>query len=157
MLKKKKMNTKITFLIVIGGLLLSCENLAKETTKQNTPQNQQLEQHKHSTEIELDNGKKWKVDDEMMIHLRNMEKDLKEFNPLPEKNYTKLSIKLSNNLELLTSNCTMTGKAHDELHKWLVPFIDLVNELDELKSIDESNKVITQLQQSFTVFNRYFN
>ena len=34
----------------------------------------------------------------------------------------------------------MKGKAHDELHKWLLPYIDLVKELSEAKDETEAEK-----------------
>ncbi len=58
--------------------------------------------------------------------------------------------------DLLTSNCTMKGKAHDELHKWLLPYIDMVKELSEAKDETEASKLFENIQISFTTFNKYF-
>lgn len=78
--------------------------------------------------IELIKGEKWSVVDHMLAHIRNMEKDVSTFSKSNSKEYEALASRLGNHIELLTSNCTMTGQAHDELHKWLLPFIDLVDE-----------------------------
>jgi hypothetical protein len=50
----------------------------------------------------------------------------------------------------------MKGKAHDELHKWLLPNIDMVKKLSEAKDETESSKQFKNIQTSFTTFNQYF-
>ena len=75
-----------------------------------------------------------------------MEKDLATLNQ-PE-NFEKLSENLNKNVDLLTANCTMKGQAHDELHKWLVPYIALVKDFSEDKSAEKLSKITT----SFTSF-----
>jgi hypothetical protein len=75
---------------------------------------------------------------------------------IKQKNYKSLSEKLQSNIDLLTSNCTMKGKAHDELHKWLLPYIDLVKELSEAKDPTEAEKQFQNIQTSFNTFNQYF-
>ena len=50
----------------------------------------------------------------------------------------------------------MTGQAHDELHKWLLPYIDLVAELSDAKAETEAAKQFENIQNSFITFNQYF-
>lgn len=50
----------------------------------------------------------------------------------------------------------MKGKAHDELHKWLLPYIDLVKEFSESKDETTLNEQFQKIQTSFTTFNQYF-
>ena len=98
----------------------------------NQPEIAEHNDHNHDDEseaIELNNGEKWQVDANMLTHIRNMENDVVSFAKVEQKDYKSLSEKLQSNIDLLTSNCTMKGKAHDELHKWLLPYIDLVKEL----------------------------
>ncbi|MBP9849546.1 MAG: hypothetical protein KBC58_08930 [Flavobacterium sp.] len=141
---------KIILLATAGLFLFSCNTKSKEekTTQIKT------EEHQHSDNeaIHLNDGEKWKVDDNMMEHIRNMENDIVAFTNKSDKNYTQLASKLKANLDLLTSNCTMKGQAHDELHKWLVPYIDLVDSLEK-ENTDEQFKAI---QHSFETFNQYF-
>ena len=112
--------------------------------------------HGENTAIELDNGNKWKVVDEMMLHIQNMERDVTEFKGSELADYKNLSSQLTNNLDLLTSNCTMTGKAHDELHKWLLPYIDLVDELSKASTKEEASSDFEEIKSSFETFNKYF-
>jgi hypothetical protein len=150
---------KITILIpVIGLFLFSCGNTSNEKSKEQT-ETVTHEKHQHDEEseiIELNNGEKWKVDANMITHIRNMENDLISFAKVEQKDYKSLSEKLQSNIDLLTSNCTMKGKAHDELHKWLLPYIDLVKELSEANNETEAEKQFENIQNSFTTFNQYF-
>jgi len=150
---------KITILIsVISLFLFSCGNTSNEKSKEQT-EIVTHEEHQHNAEIqtiELNNGEKWKVDANMISHIRNMENDVISFAKVEKKDYKSLSEKLQTNIDLLTSNCTMKGKAHDELHKWLLPYIDLVKELSEAKVETEASKQFENIQTSFTTFNQYF-
>lgn len=141
---------KIVLLATVGLFLFSCNTKSKEekTTEIKTEEHQ----HSESETIQLNEGKKWKVDDDMMLHIRNMEKDVVNFDKTDDKNYSLLAGKLKVNIDLLTSNCTMKGEAHDELHKWLVPYIELIDAFSKEKSANQ----FTEIQHSFKTFNQYF-
>lgn len=115
--------------------------------------------HSESYSIELNNGVKWKVVSEMMGHIRNMETDINRFAETQHtelKDFTPLGASLQKNINLLTSNCTMEGKAHDELHKWLLPYIDMVNELKKSESLNQAQEIFQKIQLSFQTLNTYF-
>ena len=134
--------------ISLTSILISCSN--EEQSKND------LESAKNPYNSELVNDEKWEVNKEMMIHIKNMETDIQITSSQPNPNYMELGSKLDANIGLLTSNCTMTGKAHDELHKWLVPFIDLVKELNAADSKKEEQKSFDAIQESMREFNTYF-
>lgn len=115
--------------------------------------------HIEGDAIELNNGAKWKVEGEMMKHIRNMESDVKVFSKSNNKNlkdYIQQGSGLQKNINLLTSNCTMEGKAHDELHKWLLPYIDLVDKLNKSKDDKEAQTTYKEIEKAFGIFNEYF-
>ena len=143
---------KINYIIILGTslVLFSCSYSTNES-------NIQTEHHHDNDPIELDNGEKWKIVDDMLAHIRNMEADVNSFNENEEKDYAALAVKLEDNIGLLTSNCTMKGKAHDELHKWLLPYIGLVDDLSNSTDDEEAIEHYTELQESFMEFNTYFN
>ena len=150
---------KITILIsVISLFLFSCGNTSNEKSKEQT-ETVTHEEHQHNAEIqiiELNNGEKWKVDANMITHIRNMENDINSFANVKQKDFNSIAEKLQSNIDLLTAHCTMKGKAHDELHKWLLPYIDLAKELSEAKDETEASKRFENIQTSFTTFNQYF-
>lgn len=112
--------------------------------------------HQKNEKINLNKGKKWKVDEKMMGYFRKMEKDLNEYDNSKDKDYNLLAWKLKESVNLLVSSCTMSGKAHDELHKWLVSYLDLVDKLNT-SSEATSKDTYEKLKSSFTEFNTFFD
>ncbi len=147
---------RIFYVLLVAGTLAACGNAEskKEATEQPA---EEAHQHALGTEaIELDNGQKWKVDTNMMVYIRDMETKVNTFNGTTLSEYKGLSESLNKNIELLTSNCTMEGKAHDELHKWLVPFIDLAEGFSGVTTEKDANDHYMHIKASFTEFHKYF-
>lgn len=111
---------------------------------------------KNNYGIVLDKGKKWKVPETMMIHIRNIKNDLQVFQSDKNKDYKALSGKLNANISLLTSNCTMEGRGHDELHKWLIPFIDKSKEFAAENDKGKQEELYQYLKKSIAVINKFF-
>lgn len=150
------MKSKIIILLTFSVFLFGCGNSLKENKVEEVA-TQEEHHHDHESEaIELDKGKKWKVDDNMMVHIRTMENDVANFNGTALTEHKTLSENLKKNIDLLTSNCTMKGKAHDELHKWLLPYIDLVDSFSEKKTEKEAAEKFQHIKKSFVTFNQYF-
>lgn len=141
------MKAIVTSLILLL-LITSCTN--------QTESNENSESVKNTYDIELVNNEKWEVNKEMMVHIKNMESDIEALSSQSNPNYVELGSKLNTHIGLLTSNCTMTGKAHDELHKWLLPFIDLVKGLNEADSKEKQQQAFEAIQESMNEFNTYF-
>ena len=150
---------KLILTFAVGSLLLySCGNSSNEKLNNQTEVAQHNDHHHddESEAIELNNGEKWQVNANMITHIRNMENDVVSYAKVEQKDYKSLSEKLQASIDLLTSNCTMTGQAHDELHKWLLPYMDLVEELSEAEDKIEAEKQFQEIQTSITTFNHYF-
>ncbi len=152
------MKKKIILIPAIALFLFSCDNASNEKSE-DLSEIETHDEHHHDDEseaIELNNGEKWEVDVDMLAHIRNMENDVVSFAEIKQKDYKSLAKKLQTNLDLLTSNCTMKGKAHDELHKWLLPYIDLVKSLYEAEDEAEAAKQFEKIKISFSTFNQFF-
>ena len=132
------MHQKIIFSLVLASLFFSCRNNTKDTR------------------IILNNGMKWKINTEMMPPLEVSKKLISEFVANDEKDFYALADKLKENNKLLISSCTMKGKSHDELHKWLHPYMTLVDDLENAENESEANQVFKRIEQSFIIFNQYF-
>ncbi len=148
---------KIIFLFATALISISCDN--KKVKTENVAVSNETHYHSESDSIELNNGAKWKVVSEMMVHIRNMESDINSLSETKHtelKDLTQLGTNLQKNIDLLTSNCTMEGKAHDELHKWLLPYIDMVDKLNKSKNNDEALRILEEIKASYKTFNLYF-
>jgi hypothetical protein len=142
--------------IISVFLLVGCTTDSTNSTLAEKPKNDENHSHNSVEEINLDGKNKWKVVNEMLVYIRNMEHDVSTFEQRNGDDFNQLGEKLDSSITLLTSNCTMTGKAHDELHKWLVPFIEMADELKNASSTLEAEKSYKEIQASFKLFNRYF-
>lgn len=150
---------KITISIaVLSFFLFGCAGTSSEKSKDETETNSHNEHGDSVTTsaIELNNGEKWKVNEEMMPAIDAMEKDINDFASSETKEYKPLVEKLQSNVDLLISNCTMEGKGHDELHKWLLPYMALVKELSEAKDENEAAVKFKNIEQSMVTLNTYF-
>ena len=114
--------------------------------------------HESSDALMLDKGKKWMVDDPTRMHVSNMEKAIQD--PAIEKAdmqfYQSLAGFLKENIGKLTADCSMTGQSHDELHKWLYPFIESTKEFSEAKNTEQASASLTKLKQSLAKFHEFF-
>lgn len=147
----------ITAFLILSIVSSSCSTNETQDTEvtANAIQPSGQEAHHHEEVIRLNNGAKWKVDSHMMKYIRNMERHLKT--AVTEHTETAwLRDSLETNIRLLTGNCTMEGEAHDELHKWLVPFLDLAEELKETTDTADTRTITRTLDSSFRTFNEYF-
>jgi len=140
----------------------ACANDAKqgsgeETAHEETHSETHAEEHEdHDGEIELNDGHAWKVDDNMMSFIKKMDQDVAAFAGKNYNDYQVLAIDLTENIDQLTSNCTMTGQAHDELHKWLLPYIDTVNAFAKAEDEHSAKEQFENVKTSFVTFNQYF-
>jgi len=50
----------------------------------------------------------------------------------------------------------MTGKSHDELHKWLEPHQKLIEMIKNLPEKEMAGKVITRLKSSYEIYHSNF-
>lgn len=149
---------KNTLLIIVSAFAIySCSNTEKKTEKEEKKSTEEKMEHEHTEAepIQLNEGKKWKVNDSMLVYIRKMESDFMVFVAEGSSDVNVFADSLQKNIDLLTSNCTMKGAAHDELHKWLVPYMELVGQL-KTKAAGEKEKLIFELQKSFKTFNSYF-
>lgn len=158
---------KIFTLVFLGNALISCGGT---TTDQNSNENaeasESLEHHdadphhgltdESNLKIELINGEKWKVNEEMKPHVTQGHKALISYMESEGSDYKALAERLKEANSSLISSCTMQGKSHDELHKWLYPHLELVKSLKQTDDPAEADKVIHELEHSYEEYHVYF-
>ena len=148
------------FLLILFPVFLfsSCNNVTEVNTEneKSTSQDESSHQHDDNETLRLDNGKRWIVVKDMLIYIDYMKYDINGFTGSSVDDYRNLSTDLLINIDLLTANCTMKGDAHDQLHLWLLPYIDQVNHFVALESLDDSKATLQELKVTFKVFDQYF-
>ncbi len=118
----------------------------KEVTEQITDPNQ----------IVLIDGVKWKVNPEMAVHVTNMESRISTFSGASQDEFIALADFLQTEIGNVTSKCTMKGQSHDELHKWLLPYIENVKALSKTTTVEEGKTEVAKLKTSLETYNIYF-
>ena len=162
-MKKLKLIGGFSFLICIATFT-ACKNQSSQQIQNDSSTDiDYLEEptHQHPimeerVNIELNNGNKWQVNESMKPFVEASQKLVNAYLATQDNNYKNLADLLVSNDESMISSCTMTGKSHDELHKWLNPHLALVNKLQNANSEQEAKDIVKELQQSFDTYNQYF-
>lgn len=147
----------ILFLSLFGFLLWSCGHPTNPPAQQT--ETIQAEKHHHGDPdeaLELDNGEKWLVNDEMKPFVLKGAEIVEQFINERKTDFKELALKLKNQNSGLIESCTMDGKAHDELHKWLHPLLGLVNELDNETDTAKAAEIVNHIHESYNTYNIYF-
>ncbi len=150
---------KKVFVLGISVLFLwSCNNTTeKSTTHQETENHAEHQQDESSESIELNNGEKWLVNEEMKPFVMKGEELVNAYIQDGKTDYKTLAEQLKDQNSQLIKSCTMDGKSHDELHKWLHPHLDIVKALENETDATKANGFVLQLQYSYQHYHQYFN
>lgn len=146
--------TSILTGLIFSIALFSCGNSVEEEAQ---AEHGSMVHEGHSADIELNNGEKWEVNEEMKPYVSNSQELLHDYIENQKNDYVALAEDLEQQNNLLIKSCTMQGKSHDELHKWLHPHMELVAALKNTSDENEAKILITRLQQSFGVYHQYFH
>lgn len=106
--------------------------------------------------LQKNNGKRWAVLPSMMAHLQALETTLAKEPAATVAEHRDVAEKLDGSLNLLIASCTMTGPAHDELHKWLMPFMSKVKTYQKTTELKQLQQQRRELRDAFVVFHQYF-
>ena len=112
--------------------------------------------HAQYATLELNEGKKWVVAKPMMAHMLNLERAVRGFDRNPGRDHAALATEIQDNLGRLVTSCTMEGKPHDELHKWLMPFLGLSADYSKTTDPQVQQQKLQEIKQALLVFYEYF-
>ncbi len=152
---------KYTVILIFGSVLISCGDGSHD---HNTSHSEMQSNADHANKmdetsdlaIQLNNGDKWLVNDEMKPALEKGENALNDYLASNNNDYKSLAQELKSANSNLISSCTMDGVSHDELHKWLHPHLTLVGDLENAKTVNEADEVIEKLKSSYETYHTYF-
>jgi len=109
-----------------------------------------------SKSLQLDEGKRWVANPETTEGVNNMIEILNTY-PLEEstESYLVLRDSLKGEFNMIFDKCTMKGEAHNQLHNFLYPMIDLFERLSSNDS-DERKAGYSDFKKHLTVYQEYF-
>lgn len=135
--------------------LFSCKNNTTEAIQVDN-QHTEIVTTTNEEELMLNKGNKWQVSEAMKPYIQHGEMLVVEYINSGATDYQTLATQLKEQNSLLIKSCTMTGTAHDELHKWLHPHLDLVKELEVAPSTEQAQAIIKNLQVSYQTYSEFF-
>lgn len=149
---KKAINVILSSLLILG-----CNNPQKKTEVSEMKSVKDTSLHVVVKDIiELDNGQKWKINLEMHPFIAAGENILNAYTESRSNDFKTLAAQLKEKDAALIKSCTMKGKSHEELHKWLHPHLELVAALEMAGNEQQANDLVQQLKKSFQTFHEYF-
>jgi len=149
--------------LVLSISLLGCKQTQKEETtitEQTTAEQKedsQGGQNNWMSQIQLDNGSKWKANIETTEGIQAMSSRIAEDESISIKHYKKLASDLNDFKNNIIKECTMEGESHDNLHLFLVPLTDKIETLGEVNSVHEGAIITRDIREHLEVYYNYFN
>lgn len=156
---------KIGLMLLVSLLLLACKNEPKNSTEIQEAEiieeiTDKLQENKHLgdlyDDLKLSELGKWEVNEEMKPHLQKIEGMVTKYISSGDTEYQKLAENLKEENDKLIRSCTMKGESHDELHKWLHPYLAMVKELSTAPNQVKATEMISEINLSMETFHKFF-
>ncbi len=139
-------------LLSLGVLVTSCGKHGGDHVH-NAVESEDAHHHADDGPLQLNNGSKWGADEHTVSMVADMKSEVADFEQAGEENYGMLADSLTRQLSILVAGCTMTGPAHDELHKWLVPLTESVK---NLRDVQHASNARVEIGKSLDAFDDFF-
>ncbi|WP_069661001.1 hypothetical protein [Arcticibacter eurypsychrophilus] len=151
------MKIQLIPILLIGLFLTGCSSSSDIKSKGQTHVIEENHNHGDSSHlVALKNGNKWIVNKEMLSPIDHTHTIIHDFVNQEKKDYKLLAANLLSDANLIISSCTMKGESHDELHKWLMPYMAEVNELSKAEDNAAAAQKFENIQSAWDTFNQYF-
>ena len=143
-------------MVVLGLVLLGCGHHGEDHGHAEDQSGVENDLHKAKeaiVQLALNGAEKWKMDDHTRAVFAKMGEKFTNFDlgSADEHGLKEKGKALRADIDELIAGCTMTGAAHDELHKFLTAYIPAVESLAS-EGQAASAKKVHGLLQSYTGF-----
>jgi len=109
-----------------------------------------------SSQVELNEGKKWQANPETTDGINKMTVLVQQFEPTENvADYQALSEQLNLAFKEIFEKCSMTGPAHDQLHNYLLPMLGIMKKMrsDDLELCKAS---VQRMDDRLQEYEEYF-
>ncbi len=154
------MKTKITLLILLALTFMNCKQTVKEKAK---PQANTVTDKVPNLnndwvgEMSLNNGIKWEANLETTLGVDAMGKLISETETRSLEDYRNLGNALNNIKNDIVQECTMTGASHDNLHVFLHPLIQKIEQLQKTPTTDVGATIKESIKGHLKSYYTYFD
>lgn len=144
---------RLFFLILLVGIMYSCTNEV-DRIPATEPQNAGT-----MPILSLNKDQKWRADEFTTAGIEGMQEIMEHFNASKNTGsvqaYQELGKILNGELNTIFRQCTMTGAAHDELHKFLIPVVEDVKILQG-ENLEASTAALMRLEERLFMYQTFF-
>ena len=148
---------KILIYITVLSFLISCKNTTeKEVEPKVDPIIEETVHTSEGDKVLLDNGNLWEANEDTTIGINKMINRLSSFTENENiASYLTLKEGLEADFTELFQKCTMKGEAHNQLHNYLLPMIDLFEGIASFE-ITTRKKNFNELKTHLESYTSYF-
>ena len=138
----------IIFLTLVASLVVACKNQDTETNPAEHPQ--------HAEELMLNNGERWVANAETTEGIKKMTLLVGGLSDASAaEDYQATKAELEKEFETILKKCTMTGKAHEQLHIYLLPMKDMMSKFNSTQP-EERKEASEQLDRHLREYETFF-
>ncbi|PHS51896.1 MAG: hypothetical protein COB01_08830 [Lutibacter sp.] len=120
------------------------------------PATKQTDEHAGDEVLQLNNGNLWEANLETTEGINNMKLLIKSFSERDNMvAYATVKQNLEKEFGTIIAKCTMTGEAHNQLHKYLVPMKDLFDGL-AASDLDTRKYSLNKINTHIEGYIKYF-
>ncbi|WP_026838331.1 hypothetical protein [Gillisia sp. JM1] len=165
------MKKTIFITVILSALLLGCKD--NKNTNENTNGTEKINSvPKQNTkkinvqttamnnawvnEIKLDDGSKWQANLETTQGVEKMLDLIKSSNLKTLEDYHSLASKLNEEKNFIVKECTMKGASHDNLHIFLVPLIEKIEDLSNTSALGQATMLTYRIEENLKGYYNYF-
>ncbi|MDX1328296.1 MAG: hypothetical protein R3299_11390, partial [Arenibacter sp.] len=108
-------------------------------------------------EMSLNNGTKWEANLETTTGIADMAKLVAETKTISVEDYRNLGNGLNEVKNNIVKECTMTGASHDNLHVFLHPLIQKIEQLQKTDDTETAAKIKESINGHLKSYYTYFD
>lgn len=130
----------------------------KDEHQQEQPASQKTIEHEHAGDevLQLNNGNLWEANLETTHRIDNMKILIKSFSEGDNMEaYPSVKQNLEKEFGTIIAKCTMTGEAHNQLHKYLVPMKGLFDGL-AASDLETRKASLNRINTHLEAYTKYF-
>lgn len=148
------MINKFIYLAFFIILATSCDSHDQAAETGHDDHSDHSKMHTSTLSLSLDGESKWQMDQHTREVFAQMAGRFDTLNPTvaPTDKLAAIGNDLRKDIEKLIAGCTMTGDAHNELHKFLAVYIPAVDALQKNSELDNAKEVHGLIKQYYTYF-----
>jgi hypothetical protein len=139
---------RIAILCTALLLFVSCAEPSKEVKEE--MEETEIEMPS-APEVQLNAGERWEANQATVDGIKNLSTMVEQFDSSVQS-YDTLQSNLRDEFGLIFKNCTMKGEAHEQLHNYLLPLMELFGEL----TLEDREKSLAEIKEHLARFDTYF-